>query len=118
MANESSLNQTLDLERSALRALCCGVSENRDALPAAMRDLSDYSWRGAEHRIVYETLARLRVSGGESVAGQLPAQATRMGFPDVDWNLYLQPAEAAQPDISEIIRALKVAAAKELQNRK
>lgn len=82
-----------------------------------MRDLTDYSWRGAEHRIVYETLARLRASGGESIAEQLPAQATRMGFPDVDWDLYLQSSETARPDISNIIRALKAAASKELQSR-
>jgi hypothetical protein len=118
MTSRSSLDQVLDLERSTLRALCNGIGGTGEEFRAAIRELSDYSWRGAEHRIVYDTLARLRAAGGECVAEQLPAQATRMGFPDVDWNLYRQPSEAAQPDISDIVRALKAASANEPQHRK
>jgi hypothetical protein len=53
---------------------------------------------------------RQRPDRVQSVAEQLPAQATRMGFPDVDWKLYLQRTEAPQPDITDLIRALKSAA--------
>jgi hypothetical protein len=72
--------------------------------------LNGYRWRAEEHGVVYEVLARIQPSSGESIAEQLPAQATRMGFPDVDWDLYLRSREVIQPDISELIDALKAAA--------
>jgi len=41
---------------------------------------------------------------------QLPAQATRMGFPDIDWDAFFGPGDSPQPDIDEAIRRLKAQA--------
>ena len=57
-------------------------------IPALLRELHSHRWQDPEHRIVYEALAGVRVFDILSLREQLPAQATRMGFPDVDWTLY------------------------------
>jgi hypothetical protein len=84
------------LERRVLRSLCSGA-----CAPVVLADLllglRSYSWQDPEHRIVYEALTNVRryeaftaVRAPENLTlrEQLPAQATRMGFPDVDWALY------------------------------
>ena len=108
-----SIERTRVLERDILRAICCGSKLSGSALEDALRDLEDYRWQIAEHRIVYAAVAALQQSHGESLVEQLPAQATRMGFPDVDWELYLKACEDARTDVPAMIRALK-AEAKEL----
>jgi hypothetical protein len=115
MADEAQLEKILRLEIEVLRAIC---SENangkedreksRSQLLELLRELQDYCWRGDEHRVVYGALMAVKRSSGETIAEQLPAQATRMGFPDVDWELYLQPSGAHQTEFENMIRALKV----------
>jgi hypothetical protein len=120
MANPDQTDQILALERTVLRAICCEFvpstderrKATRDSIREALRDLADYSWRGTEHVVVYSALAKLQASSGVAIADQLPAQATRMGFPDVDWKLYLQPGGAHQVGISELVRTLKAQTAK------
>ncbi len=109
MTQEVSLNRILELERSILRAVCCGSGFEPDVRDDAISSLRGYAWRDAEHRVVYAALVRVQQSSGASAAEQLPAQATRMGFPDVDWKLYLHPrlTEGAEPDIQAMIRELK-----------
>jgi hypothetical protein len=113
MPEQPSIERTRALERDILRAICCGSKLSGSALEDALRDLEDYRWQSAEHRIVYAAVAALQRSRGESLVEQLAAQATRMGFPDVDWELYLKASEGARTDVPAMIRALK-AVAKEL----
>jgi len=128
MANQSQIDQTLHLERAVLSALCCGTASQekgreqahgaaRGALSEALGELKDYRWRGDEHRVVFGALAALKPSRGESVAEQLPGQATRMGFPDVDWKLYLRSSATPQTDIADLVRALKSSVADETHTR-
>jgi hypothetical protein len=119
MARQSQIDQILRLEREVLLALCSGMAnreecpeQERGRLHEILRELQAYRWRGDEHRVVYAALVALKPSSGETVAEQLPAQATRMGFPDVDWNLYLRRSEWFRGNIQDLIRALIVAAAK------
>ena len=74
--------------------------------------LSDYVWRGADHAVVYEAIVRARKCDPKRWREQLPAQTTRMGFPDVDWNVLYEPTPPitgeAQPH--GLIRELKLAA--------
>ncbi len=83
------------LERSILRTLCRdGVDSSAQAgldahsRATAVSNLFSHSWQDAEHRIVFEALARLPGRDGAELQRQLPAQATRMGFPDVCWEAY------------------------------
>lgn len=118
MTDQLNIEPILHIERAVLRALCCGTASQAEggeptqaaassALSEALRELGDYRWRGDEHRVVYSALAALKPSRGESVAEQLPAQATRMGFPDVDWKLYLESSATSQIEIRGLVRALK-----------
>jgi hypothetical protein len=111
MTQEDSLNRILELERSILRALCCGSRLDPEMRDDAMRNLHGYAWRDEEHRVVCAALVRIQRSSGASVAEQLPAQATRMGFPDVDWKLYLhpRPTEGSELDIRFLVGELKSA---------
>jgi hypothetical protein len=112
MADHAQDERLLRLELEVLRWICSETGiDNRENIPSRLQtvlgELKDYRWRGDEHRVIYGALTTLRPSSGETIAGQLPAQATRMGFPDVDWNLYLQPSGAHESDIEEMIRTLK-----------
>ncbi|HTV59122.1 MAG TPA: hypothetical protein VMJ93_09635 [Verrucomicrobiae bacterium] len=76
-----------DAEADVLRALCtgeCGAADRK----AALARLADYDWQESEHRVVYNALARCSAKTGAAVRAELPAVATRMGFPDVEWNRY------------------------------
>lgn len=95
MPSSDKLNRVIELERQILRMLCrtqpinSSVSKldvkSRERL---VEELQTYDWRDAEHRIVFEALAKLPGRDGVELRRQLPAQATRMGFPDVHWELY------------------------------
>jgi hypothetical protein len=79
----------IELEREVLRLLC----DPREPTAAKAREqavlgLQGHSWQDAEHRIVFEALAKLPGRDDSELRRQLPAQATRMGFPDVHWATY------------------------------
>jgi hypothetical protein len=59
---------------------------------------------------VFESLARL-ASGltPAELREQLPAQATRMGFPDMSWENYLGHSETSERDIHEMVEQLLAA---------
>jgi hypothetical protein len=85
----------LDLESRILRALCSGPaafgSSGADHAPegaAILAELRAHRWQDPEHRVVFEALTLLPGRQGNELREQLPAQATRMGFPDVNWDAY------------------------------
>jgi hypothetical protein len=103
-------NQSSDriklLERRILQALC-GLEiapQNWDRLAGS---ISEYSWREPDHRVVYDALRGIRTQDSTTRRDQLPAQVTRMGFPDVDWSLYFGSEEMPDCEIEELIRRLK-----------
>lgn len=77
------------LEREILRMLC-DPHEQADAQlrERAVLRLQAHSWHDAEHRIVFEAVAKLPGRDAGELRRQLPAQATRMGFPEVYWETY------------------------------
>jgi hypothetical protein len=106
-----NVSKTLGLEREILRALCSSqhLTAERGGL---LRALASHDWENPEHRIVYEALQRSLARGSGALRSELPATATRMGFPDVDWAEYFQPSEASQAtEVERCIRALAVASA-------
>jgi len=91
-----------------LCALCAGVSDSGGlTISGAKALLEKYVWQGPDNRVVFECLCGLSsgVSGGQ-LREQLPAQATRLGFPDVEWGDYLRPVGVAgdlRVGISELL---------------
>jgi len=93
-----------DLELRLLRQLC-HTKLTRAAWARIQRDLHAYAWQDVEHELVYAAIRRLGVTGPQLLREQLPAEATRMGFPDIDWQTYfdLTWTQAPAPDIAGII---------------
>jgi hypothetical protein len=111
--SNSKVDKILELERLVLTSLCVssGMGGRREPILA---DLSRHKWRAPEHRVVYEALMRLRNADPGAISAELPAMATRMGFPDVDWDNYFLPvADPAATEIEELIRRLAAACAGE-----
>ena len=78
--------RVVELERAILRGLC-HRSPRDAAFIAALQWLHGHRWLFDEHRVVFEALDRVRAADPE-LREQLAAHATRMGFPEVAWELY------------------------------
>jgi hypothetical protein len=89
----------LDVESRILRALCTRPSaldpggtdsgtDQASARAAILAQLRAHRWHDPEHRVVFEALTLLPGRQSTELREQLPAQATRMGFPDVNWDHY------------------------------
>lgn len=106
----SAITRIVELEREILRALCNGTLPSSQ-IDAAREALRGYAWRDEEHRVVFEALARVRNANLIPLREQLPAHATRMGFPDVDWPLYFtadsQQRAPQNFDLRESLRKLQ-----------
>jgi hypothetical protein len=97
----------VELERDILRAICRSYGKD-EAVHAAKQALRGYAWRDTEHGVIFEAIERTRAKDAAELRRELPAQATRMGFPDVNWELYF---EAGSPqrggELGEWIQELK-----------
>ncbi len=105
-SRESSADP-VDLERRVLRQLC-RATLTRAAWAKIARALREYTWRDVEHGLVYAAIQRLGSRDPQTLREQLPAQATRMGFPDIDWQLYFPGAEKplARPSADRLVRQI------------
>ncbi len=108
MPQQSPAKRVFELERDTLRALCVRASANARHT-TLMRDLSNHVWEDAEHRVVFEAIQRLSSSDPQLLQEQLPAQTTRMGFPDVNWENYFTPVGKAEGDFEKLVRELLAA---------
>lgn len=114
-ARNSNLESHKDSTRSAievqlLKSLCRAGLQSIS--PDERNALSCHSWAAPDHRIVFEALVRLANIPPAALPHQLPAEATRMGFPDVAWDNYFQPLAnrnecESSPTTTELIAALK-----------
>jgi hypothetical protein len=100
-----------EVERRLLRVLIL-----REIAPSEWNEievkLTDYVWRGADHAVVYEAIVRARKRDPKRWREELPAQTTRMGFPDVGWNALYEPTPpiTGEAQLHRLIRELKLAA--------
>jgi hypothetical protein len=96
------------VERRVLRQIC-RAKLTRAARAKIARALREYAWRDVEHGLVYAAIERLGHRDPKTLREQLPAQATRMGFPDIDWQAYFSANQkpAATPSADQISRLIK-----------
>jgi len=109
MPNETSSDPVADLECAILRAICAKVTA-QDVWTETQLNLAHYVWRQPDHAVIYDAIVKVRSRDPMNWRSQLPAQTTRMGFPDLDWAAYLAPVEMPEGRISELIRTLKALA--------
>jgi hypothetical protein len=94
MSPYANSQRVIELERKLFRALFseppAHSSSVRDenARAAIVARLLAHRWQDPEHRVVFEALRSLPGRHAAELREQLPAQVTRMGFPDVDWDEY------------------------------
>jgi hypothetical protein len=114
MSTDANSGTAFDLERKILCALCSAAAtrtevreeadtRTRNAILTALRT---YQWQDPEHRVVFEALISLPGRSMKELREQLPAQATRMGFPDVNWDEYFAARAAGSPIESLIAELL------------
>jgi hypothetical protein len=96
------------LERQVLRGLCAGIGAPNDWDQLASR-LSGHRWQDPDHQVVYEALRAIKSCEPKTRREELPAQVTRMGFPDVDCSTYFEGEELPAAEIVAIIGRLKTA---------
>jgi hypothetical protein len=75
------------------------------------RKLAAYSWQEADHAVLYEAIVRGRSRSPGHWREQLLSETTRMGFPDLDWELFLRPSPVgpSEPGLDELIHDLELA---------
>ncbi len=103
----------LDLESRILRALCTGQSafaapgtHHVSGRATILTQLRAHRWQVPEHRVVFEALTLLPGRPSTELREQLPAQVTRMGFPDVNWDHYFAASDdhaALETLVSELL---------------
>jgi hypothetical protein len=105
-SNRSHASAAVAIERRLIQLLC-----GRDVHPADLRrfaaELSGRSWRDAEHDMVFRAICDLAARDHQTLRSELPAQVTRMGFPDVEWSIYLDAPDRPDSPLEEIISELK-----------
>jgi hypothetical protein len=112
MTDATEAMAVVQAERLILRALSTHRMEPIEWIEID-RKLARYSWREPDHAVIYEAMVKARSRDPKHWQEQLPAQTTRMGFPDLDWESFLRlsPTEAPEPNVHELIRALERATA-------
>jgi hypothetical protein len=105
MPDGNDASRIVNLERAILRLLCRSAAPDRLDRDD-VRSLTNYTWKDPEHRIVFEALGKVRANDAAALREQLPAVATRMGFPDVDWTNYFGPLEIRGARLDDLLRQL------------
>ena len=106
MCGEINQHEPVALERRVLRLLCTRSSAEPNAR-GIQSQLATYTWRDPDNRIVFEALGRLAPGlGPAQLREELPAQAARMGFPDLNWEIYLRPGEPGDQDLETLVAKL------------
>jgi hypothetical protein len=107
MASPSDPNvlPAIEAERQLLRELCSGRISRGQVL-SAVDQLANYEWLVPEHATVFQAVRRAVRAAGDSWREILPAQATRMGFPDVDWPEYFTSDEEDATLLNHLVSRL------------
>lgn len=113
MPSQIESRRIVDLERQILGALCNPLAESPLPQQAPLKSnaglagrLLAHNWRDEEHRVVFDAILRLPGRSAAELREQLPAQATRMGFPDVEWADYFDSARPEVKSLDELITEL------------
>jgi hypothetical protein len=105
MSPDGSSILATQIERVILRELCAGQIEPSDWHRIIYR-LSAYEWKDPEHEVVFNALRAIKSDDRPTRRHELPAQVTRMGFPDVDWGKYLDADRQPGVPIEQLIEGL------------
>jgi hypothetical protein len=95
--------EILHTEQLILKFLC--ASPAAGTAQDLKSSLASYKWHTHDHSVVFEALQRLSsASTPAQLREQLPAQLTRMGFPDVNYEIFF---EGEIPEVNELPALVK-----------
>jgi hypothetical protein len=101
----SRTRERVSLEDRILRLLCSN-SLSREDLHRAINNLTAYTWVEPEHDVVFQAVQRVATGSRRRLRDELPAQLTRMGFPDVNWPQYLAAVNEKSATFDELFAQL------------
>jgi hypothetical protein len=113
MARDNERIRILDLERQILSVLCSVALDSLETdnlRDCVVSKLEGYTWQTPDHRVVFEAFVRNLNRNPGDLRGILRAEATRMGFPDIDWETFFKAEVMSSREIDKILRALARAA--------
>jgi hypothetical protein len=88
-----------------LRALC--QTTNPVLLRRAVDVLRRHRWPQGEPLVVYESCAALAARGARITRGNLAAELTRAGFPDVDLDSLFAPLPSPESELARHLETLE-----------
>lgn len=94
------------IERDILRFLC-STDIDSDDWKRFLARLGAHEWRDPEHKVIYDALGSIRSADPKTRRDELPAQVTRMGFPDVDFEKYFDPDGLPNVPLDRLIDRLE-----------
>jgi hypothetical protein len=111
MPNAAQSTRIVEVERQILRALVASEIESSEQAELERR-LRAYPWHEPDHTVIYQAIVRGRSRGQKNWREQLVAQATRMGFPDLDWKAFLEtkPVVAPKTKLNLLLQELEILA--------
>ncbi len=105
-----------EIERLVLGALCTGPL-SLDARSEVLRGLANYNWILPDHRVIYEALRRSRQRNPAALREHIVAEITRLGFPDIDVEPFLNPCNLNKAEVAGLASGL-MAAGRTPENQK
>jgi hypothetical protein len=95
----------VEVERQLLRTMCSRQT-SREQTSGTIQALVNYGWLVPEHAIVFQAICRAIGLAHGSWRELLPAQATRMGFPDVAWSEYFGTERGEALSLNDLVSQL------------
>lgn len=93
------------IEFQVLRAVCLATVQG--SLKEIAGDiLREYHWHNALHQALWEALGAIPTENPEIFRQLLPAQMTRAGFPDVEWEVFFAPHTLSKEKAIALMRRM------------
>lgn len=95
----------IHLEKLVLRLLCTGSPQGPvKAVLAPL--LSTYRWQEQVHQVIFKAVSAIPTDDPVTIQHLLPTKLTRMGFPDIEWEEFFEPASVSKDGSIELVRQL------------
>ncbi len=94
------------LEEDILKVLCQGTAEG-PAREFMREHLRNYRWHEPAHQIIFQALLAIPSKSVEMICAELPAQLTRMGFPDLEWERLFEGELLSKSEAEDLVRRIR-----------
>jgi len=93
------------IEIMVLRVLCLGTPQG-SVKETGKSLLRDYHWQNALHQVLWNAICAIPSENPEILRQLLPAQLTRLGFPDVEWEELFAPHSISREEAISLMRRM------------